>query len=187
MIVILQREAAEGFNIQSIVIRLISNLRPNSLRFYKEAGGLRCIRTAERQAERKKWNMKSGCSAMSKEQKGHSGEEMWSCLFFWDAVFLHPDPWSNFQETLGCLGLCIIWQWTQGANKAAGDHLREIISPVEAVRRRKGDSEPKFRFSSEHKTTPLQPCDSLADWLCQAYEQNLWAVELHWQNRQQAL
>lgn len=53
-IVILQREAAEGLNIQSAIIRPTHNFRANSPGFCKEAGGLRCIRTAEREAERKK-------------------------------------------------------------------------------------------------------------------------------------
>lgn len=75
-IVILQREAAEGLNIQSAVIKPTPNFPENSPGFCEEAGGLMCIRTAEREAERKKWNMKSGCSTMSKEQKGHPGEEV---------------------------------------------------------------------------------------------------------------
>lgn len=57
-IVIFQREAAEGLNIQSAVIRPTSNFTANSPGFCKKAGGLTCIRTAEREAVRKKMKCK---------------------------------------------------------------------------------------------------------------------------------
>lgn len=148
-IVILQREAAEGLNIQSEVTRPTSNFIAKSPRFFRHEAWYTLAFQKGKQRERSEiWSPDALlCPKSKKDTQGRK----YKAAFFWVAVFLHPDPSGTSSKLKAVWGYVLSGNGLNGPIKQLGISLEKYY----LLWRQLEEGEIlnlNFSFSSKHKS-----------------------------------